>query len=357
MSSAFGQFDNLNFLNAYSREIEKSLGYTEEVASAEPQPEYISDMTCEDCLEQMIPDGLYLVCENCGSTRDLPDNESRVRASGTIIVGTGKGRRVYNVPSGDPNAQRRIDIERFLEARYLQAPSRIQISKDILKSAARQYSELQTNKKDTIIDSETGEAIGEAPWVHRGDVMKEILAALIYFTALQNGVVINKRDITELIGLPSDGFSRGENEVRKLVSCGEIKNLNVDTETSEKYAFAYLQGLGLDEPWMFSFVVEVVEFAQLNNWVYNSKLSSRVAGAIWMLVIGAESKIGRKITCQQVEAATGNIKRSTLVKLSKIVIVNDERFRDIFVSYGVTMPHEIVKTPKKPAPRTRRVKK
>ena len=364
MNSSFGQFDDIDFLEDCSQELamSQSIGGAPGISgshsvsisrsglragssSALKSSEPYSETTCENCHEQMYSSGLYLVCDNCGATRPLPENETRAGSSCTIVVGSGRGRKIYNVPTGNSRGQRQADLVNYLRVRNMQAPRHLQVPEGILKESAEYYSDLQNTKTDTIIDSETGEVIGEAPWVHRGDVMKEILGAMIYFLAQQKGVIRSKKEIAALLDLSTDGFSRGEDVVRRLISSGSLEGIKVDTEGTLDFAFGYLQRLGLSEKWQVDFVVEVVEFADFNNWDITNKLSSKVAGAIWMLVLGS-SKIGRTVSCAEVEKATGGIKKSTFIKIVHTVVANDQRFRHIFEKYNVVMPHEIPKPTK-----------
>jgi len=300
-----------------------------------------ADNVCELCQANMYERDDKYVCENCSNCKDVPTSEQRSTASRTVVVRSGASRRIYNIPTDPQETKRRIVLEE-LRLRNRSTPPALHIPDDILVSTAGIYSDVQKNKLDAVIDSETNELLGEAAWVHRGTIKEEILSSLIYFIAQTSGVAKKKRDIAKFMGLQADGFSRGEDIVRELASSKHIF-LEIDIETPRIFAERYLEALGLEQPWHSDFVVEVVEHATSNNWCLNCQLSSKVAGAICMLVRGVslDRLAGKNITDGMLEKNTDGTKKNTFRKIIDVVVLNPDRFQHIFLKYQVALPKPI----------------
>jgi hypothetical protein len=301
------------------------------------EDQVLEENICE-CGEEMQEISNVYVCGNCSKRRDVPTSEERSQSSRTVVVGSGAKRRLYNIPA-NPYETKRLAVLNELRARNHAVLPILCISDDILVLVAEHYSDAQKNNKCTIVHSETEEPLGEAAWVHRGSIKDEILAALIYFTAHTLGVAKKKRDIAKFMNLQNEGFSRGEDMVRKLVS-QQVINVQIDIETPNIFAVRYLEALGLEHDWHVDFVVEVVEYAANSHWCLNCQLSSRVAGAIWMLVHGVPLNrlAGQRITDDQIEKHTDNTKKNTFRKIIDVVVQNNDRFKHIFEKYNVAFP-------------------
>jgi hypothetical protein len=298
----------------------------------------LAENICEQCGGVMCEYSSQYVCENCSNCTDIPTSELRCNTSRTVVVGSGFKRKIYNVPTDSQEAKRRVVLEE-MRIRNRTTQTALHIPEDILVKAAALYSEIQKNKKDQVFDSETGELIGEASWVHRGSIKEEILASLIYFITQSSEVAKKKRDVAKFMNLHNEGFSRGEDIVRKLVSDGVIQ-LDIDIETPRIFAGRYLEALNLDQQWQCDFVVEVVEYATVSNWCLNCQLSSRVAGAIYMLVRGVPVNrlAGKHIPDSLIETTTDGTRKNTFRKIVDVVIANPERFKHIFDKYSVGLP-------------------
>lgn len=303
---------------------------------------------CEFCNIAMERTSIEYYCLKCGQVKDYEediDHDSATAAYIKITTGSRKG-KYYNMTTDYCKIQRK-NILNYLRSKYNNLNSTLKldaysphikkirgIPMNVLNEVADKYNEIQKNIVQVIYD-ENGNKIGQKKFVRRRTIKDEILAALIYYTCIKNGAIRKKRDVSQFMGLNTDGFSRGEDILRTLNESGEIDIELVD-ETVECFIDRYLDELKIyckeiqDDKYV-SFVKELVQYSEEINLGMNSQLSSKVIGAIWILIC----KFKLNITADQVEIACDNTKKNTFVKFSKLVIKNEKKFAHLFKKYSV----------------------
>ncbi len=92
--------------------------------------------------------------------------------------------------------------------------------------------------------------------------------------------------------------------------------LNISEENSGKYK---------------AFVLEIVGESENRKIGMNIQLSSKIAGALWILINGLKLKI----TSAELERAADNIRKSTFMKFYKVVAEYRRTFEPIFIHHGI----------------------
>lgn len=205
-------------------------------------------------------------------------------------------------------------------------------SMSILANVARIYNEIQRKASAAGV-----------PFVKRGDVKNEILAAIM-FSECAKGEQRSKREIAEIMGLRTDGFSRG---YEQLVRQSALGNATLDTDKQicdNKIRYYYKKTLGVFLEQQFDaylqdeqlachresiirtrdalsdvyvrFIRSIVSHSIKYHIGTQSQLQSKVVGAIWFIV-----RVMRyPITASQIDVMSSGIKKGTFLKFSRDII-------------------------------------
>lgn len=211
-------------------------------------------------------------------------------------------------------------------------------STSILISVAQIYNDIQ--RKSLAKGS---------PFVRRGDVKNEILAAIL-FVECSKSEQRSKKEIAEMMSLHTDGFSRGYEQLLRQSAEGNV-SLDDDMKICEnKIAFYYKKTLGayidasmttlpleaghdgsaivpvrelLDQMYL-RFIRRVISCSIKHHIGVQSQLQSKIVGAIWFIIVAMQYPI----TTQQIDAMSGGIKKGTFIKFSR-AIIKSARLRHI----------------------------
>ncbi len=281
---------------------------------------------CPECHTPMEQASNEYCCKYCGLTCHNELDTSKVSsgaARGTIRVGNGS---VYYFNGEYPKTQHKMIITQL---NRLQANHRdIVIPPAVLATVAEKYNTIQ---KHTIeVDYDADGNLIEKKFVHRGNVKDEVLATILYYECMSAGLIKDKCEIAKFMNLPADGFARGEDIVRTLVENGDIV-LDMDSESPEAYMDRYMCALHITNVKYCEFVVALVNASEKHHIGVSSQLSSKVVGAIWIVI----SKCHLPITWEALEKATNNTKKNTFIKFSKVIYSNMRLFAPVFIKYGI----------------------
>lgn len=286
---------------------------------------------CPDCKIPMILSGSEYQCTECGRVQqfsgDGPKNHDDI-VSGSIRITTGANKgRFYNITGDYTKTQMKTILEQLLQNQSNYTGMAFQIN--VLTAAARQYNLIQKYITEDDID-DNGKVRGQKKFVRRGNIKDETLAGLIYFEGIREKLVRKKRDIAIFMKLPTYGFSRGEDILRNLHAEGKL-DIPVDEEPIEGYVDRYMDALSLENSEYSKFVIDLVEESEKRKIGMNSQLSSKIVGAIWILI----NKCNLRITPQRLEQATDNTKRNTFTKFYNLTLNNIEIFKHVFIRHGI----------------------
>lgn len=311
---------------------------------------------CVECNIPMMIEGFEYVCSSCGRCEFRENQIDRCDSAQSIRINRGKNIQYYNLAPDYSKLQRKI-IADFFEAR--QKISRVHIPRSIIADVIDIYNNIQ---KTAVIHDFMTPVAGELPdaeligpsrrFVRRGEVKNEILAALIYYQCNKKGLIRKKHAIAEFVGLKTDGFAKGEDILRGLYSSGAI-SINIDD--ADKIIVGtvnrYLARLGLDDEWYTSryrdFVCELVELSEIQKIGMNSQISSKVIGALWVLVLNFHPNI----QIREFEESVDGTKKNTFNKFCKNIFQYMDIFKPVFEKYDIPLkaPAEIVRPTRRSA--------
>lgn len=317
---------------------------------------------CPDCrIPMTISLGEYQ-CTGCalqvGGAEETRDPEEVSGGSIRIATGVNKG-RLYNPTADYAKAQLKAVIlqldkkhREYMNCVDAQIKAqtgpvttdvravRVPFRRDVLAAAAGRYNEIQKFVTESSVDKD-GKTVTRK-FVRRGNIRDEVLAALIYFEGIRLGVPRQKRDISLMMALPNCGFSSGEDILRTL-QAQKLINIAIRDAPAEGYADRYIGALNLtnnqdgvpnktDRRYV-DFVVGLVDISNQYKIGMNSQLSSKIVGAIWILI----EALGLDVSYSRLEQVADNTKRNTFNKFAKIVKDHPLAFKCVFEKHGIPM--------------------
>lgn len=286
---------------------------------------------CPDCKIPMILAGSEYQCDHCGQVQQYvadgcKDHDEAVTSSIRISTGPNKG-RFYNVSGDYTRTQKKAILDQLLQNQTGFTGNAFPLN--VLNEVASQYNKIQRLITEDDFD-ENGKVRGQKKFVRRGNIKDEVLAGLIYFECIREKLVRKKKDIALFMKLPTNGFSRGEDILRNLQAECKL-DIPVDEEPIEGFVDRYLDDLNLDNPNYSKFIIDLVNESEIRKIGMNSQISSKVVGAIWILI--CQCKLN--ITSQRLEKAADSTKKNTFTKFQRVVFDNISTFAPIFVRYGI----------------------
>ena len=278
---------------------------------------------CPDCPETpMLLHADEYKCPGCGRTESAELVGVDIRTlMGANTLGRFRGAGEY------AKTQKESVLKQL---KYNNETSGSKFPLDLLDEVATQYNSIQKSTEDVY--DEEGTVIKTKKFVRRSNIKDEVLAALIHFECVKRGVVRKKKDIATFMKLQSNGFSSGEKILRNLFAEGKI-TIDIGDEPIDGFASRYFDCLGIDNESYINFVVDIIKVAEQKKIGVNSFTSSKVVGAIWILI----TQLRLKITVEQLESAGDNTKKNTFIKFYKEVAKNNKLFIHIFKKYGVPL--------------------
>jgi transcription initiation factor TFIIIB Brf1 subunit/transcription initiation factor TFIIB len=282
-------------------------------AEAAMQPNITHKNMCPDCDVPMAVDVAEFRCPVCMRSES---------ADITVADATNSTKRNW---SADPTRSQRQSTLRSLENRAREHTGDA-IPHDILEEVSDIYLKIQTGAtEEEVIDGE----VVTKKFVRRGNNKDQILAYLIYVTCLRKGVIRSKPCIAQFMGLKSQGFSQGEKAVRLFQAQGIIKGVCFDDEPIEGFIARYFDILRIDITYS-EFVRDLVDLSIRKRIGMTSKPTSKIVGAMWMLVTTAKLKI----SVADLEKAT-ETKKATFMNFYEDVRTNISIFKLVFQKHGL----------------------
>lgn len=267
---------------------------------------------CPDCKVPMLISESEYQCEQCGLIRmfypEVAKESKNSNSGGGRVLSGGRRTKYYNVSTDYARTQRKA-IETQLRTNNLNfAPK---FADEILMNVAAKYNQIQ---KLIVPDGDT-----QKKFVRRGNIKDEVLASLIYFECMAKGATRKKKDIAAFMRLPANGFSRGEEIVLSLHACGLIELDGAVSGGNNNlmigFVDRYLEALNITEPRYREFVIDIVKLSEEKRIGMDSHLSSKIVGAIWMLIC----QYGLPISATELEKAADNTKRNTFMRFQDLV--------------------------------------
>lgn len=286
---------------------------------------------CPDCNIPMELSNNEFICPTCCLIQNfiadsVKDHSESTSGNIRITTGTYKG-KYYNVTSDYTRTQRK-----FIENQLMRNNSTYigpAIAKDILIKASAGYNNIQKLIIEEEFNPESG-ATSQKKFVRRGNIKDEVLAAFVYFECIRANATRKKKDIAAFMKLSTNGFSRGEDILRTLKAEAKI-DIPVDADPNEDFVDRYLEALNLEKSEYKGFILSLVNLSEKHNIGMHSHISSKIVGAIWILI----QQLNLPITAVALEKAADNTKKNTFVKFQMAVQKTMPLFVPVFLKYGV----------------------
>lgn len=302
------------------------------------------DGICSVCGLQMLFAGSNYQCDLCGiETAGEIESDKSESTGGSRRMQIGGRQRVFNTGGDVSHTQRKALLEDLNRKNTMYAHAgktvengvlvfRPAIPTSVIHDVANTYNLLQ----QTPITKAYGEKTVASKFMHRGDVRAEILAALIYYKCLKHGHPRKRQDCARLMDLQNYGFARGESILRRMVALKYV-NMEFRDDDPRPAAEALIERLDMNIDHA-DFVVELVERCIDLQIGSTCLITSKVAGAIWILICHC----GLPITSQQVEVAADSTKKNTFNKFSRAVTIGFSHVEDIFIKHAIPLKSKIV---------------
>lgn len=292
---------------------------------------------CPDCKIPMTLSNNEHHCPACNLIRTFDadtvgDHGESTSGNIRITTGTYKG-KFYNLNNDYARTQRKLIETQLLHNNAVtKGPA---IARDILIKSAAGYNSIQKMIVDEVIeiegnDGEIIQSVSQKKFVRRGNIKDEVLAAFVYFECIRAGATRKKKDIAAFMQLQAGGFSRGEDILRTLHAEGKI-DIPVDEEPTEDFVDRYLEALNLENPDYKGFILDLIELSEKRKIGMNSHISSKIVGAIWILI----QQLNLPISAVQLEKAADNTKKNTFTKFQTVVRNSMNVFAPIFKEYKI----------------------
>jgi transcription initiation factor TFIIIB Brf1 subunit/transcription initiation factor TFIIB len=294
----------------------------------------IPQQCCDECGITMHMAEYEYICPNCGITKGGAETTGDFEPSsaGSIKMSSmGGRRRTFNISTSSHQAQQRaVRTQLHIAMRNYQNKYSAQaFPLGIIDAVVSAYNDIQQN---IIEETSTDGKIETKKFVRRGPIKNEILAALIKSECIRSGISRKNETIATFMDLSSGGFSRGENELQAMAAQGIITLAVEDCVIG--FTNRYLNKLGIDDQKNIDFVIDIVRFSDFINLSMSSQESSKVVGAIWLLIVSMKLNI----TSTQLEIASDNTKKNTFMKFYKALIDSIDTFTPIFREYKIPRP-------------------
>lgn len=280
---------------------------------------------CDVCQVSMIHNKNEWCCPVCNIVKDYEDNVSDNEDSVAITikrsVGMYKG-RYYNMNVDYSKIQRKT-IDALLKS-YAGAYEGVPIPYDLLQETADIYNSIQKLR----IEPKGGDGTGavQKKFVRRHTIKDEILAAILYSVCSNHGCTRKRKDIAKFMQLSTGGFSKGEHIIRTLNAEGKIELAKNDDDIMS-FVTRYLGSLKIKTKENKRYVERIVSLSEDKFVSMTSHISSKVAGAVWILT----EKLDMKVSIKEFESACDNIKKSTFIKFVNEVRKHESLFAEVLI--------------------------
>lgn len=282
----------------------------------------IDPTVCSQCSSRTEESGNSLICTKCGYIMGSADQLEEQEKSSSAIIQVGN--RTYNIGHNNVDTRKKEILEYLNKAVeiYMRAEQFEPVPSYVISTVATRYAEIQQRNYDHDTD----------PFIHRGSVRKKILAALLIDEANKQGCERKKDVITKMLDLPTNGFAEGEKVLRALANKGII-TLS-DQNDTKGFAERYLTPLDLNSEENVNFVESIVQTSYDCNMEMASQRSSKIVGAIWLLIRSKRLNI----TIYEVEQASEKTRVNTFKRFYDEVMRNKSYFTDVFKEFNMDFP-------------------
>lgn len=295
---------------------------------------------CENCNVEMFPDiNNMLLCKQCGLVQQCITDNSNYEPSMNgyntnstqhiPIRCVGKDAFKYQhelrVSTSQYAVIQESNLRRQLESRNFKSEN-LMIPKSVITSAIEQYKLIRKTSK-----------------IHRGDVLKGILASIIYYECLKQGIVRKPKEICEWYDIGENDMSKGDKILRALEE-KKVLDLPINDDNDAEYVSSYLKRMNMSMDFKQTMLEILVRLDKLRIGNPNARLSTKVSALVFMFTIAN----GIDIQAEDISREF-NIAVSTFKAFYSDMIKKKALLQDIFDKYGVIIPDKLPRKRRKVA--------
>lgn len=276
-----------------------------------------------------------LICPECGISKEVitenyeyntMESYSTSENKTQIINFSGKESNVFQRIARNNNENRYFIIQENITKKRLQnlnydnTSSDLNIPKFILMNVLEQYKQIKSIKK-----------------IYRGEVLKGILAALVYHECLKNGMIRSPKEIIDWANIDVNKFSKGKKIVEELYGANVIE-IDNECDITDKYIKSYLIRLNIDEVY-FNYIHDMIEeMDTIPKSIFISRIKTKVATLIYMIIKLHDLDIEDDTLLNEFKVSITTIKT-----LYKNILKNQNCFESIFVKHNLVSRVEYIK--------------
>jgi transcription initiation factor TFIIIB Brf1 subunit/transcription initiation factor TFIIB len=258
---------------------------------------------CPNCTIPMELDDTSMICPDCGLMKPFEDTEGsyehgmmHTESDDNIVTFRIQGPSdkicEKEVKSNSANKlMQRKNTEKQMQSIKFKDKGNM-IPGHVLKNAADMYGQVQRVA------------------TKRGNVRLGIMAACIYYEAAKTGIARKPSEIAEIMGLDNKKLNKAFKYLHKIASFGCVI-LPLEIDVAPHFVTRYCEVLGINNEYK-PFINSIVEFSNEYNISTQSRMITKVVGAIYLLVV---------ITCNE-----GSITQDIIEEKCEIGKITFRRF-------------------------------
>ena len=284
---------------------------------------------CNDCKIEMQFIDSSIRCLTCGREEEMIVTDESI--SNTIIS-------QYNTHANCPFSLKAVGIgSNSINKSIIITGS--DYSKTQSNVTKRQLSRLNANSKylklPNIVLDRAAEIYGimqKNNIVRRGKGRLGLLGACIFYSCSEHGITKRSKDISKFVNVEESYISSGDKDLRNVKSKGKLE-INIHYNPQEDYINQYFDALRLDEKYkpVISDIIDISSQHTEMRGENNSRISTKCAGAIFLLVTQLKLKINMQDIVKYCNIST------IFTGYYEFLLKNRKRINKILVKHSINI--------------------
>ncbi len=282
---------------------------------------------CESCdiaMEVISPS--TCVCPQCGSEQALHEGPRSI-GSATVTTEADKSSENKHGTSVDSAQAQRKALKEQLTKNQIRYTNNggVAFNEQVLEEVVTQYNVLQ----GLLCPDKSGNF---KTFVKRATVRNSLIAALIKLEHKRRDLYRKDEDIAIFMNLKTVSFSKSTNELARIARYQGLSNVDINPVSIESFVTTYMDKLNIMDVKYRLFIHDLVAETENQQLSITSKISSKVAGAIWVLIVNMELPI----ESSALEIASDK-RKNTFIKFSNTIWNNKLSLAKVFYKHGIKM--------------------
>lgn len=199
------------------------------------------------------------------------------------------------------------------------------IPKNIINNVIEQYKKIRDISK-----------------IHRGEILNGMLASLLYYECLKEGIIRKPKEIAEWYSITENNLSKGDKILKELEQKKLIELPNSQNYSNE-YILSYLNRINIDLNY-FNFINKLlikIEKDKIGN--PNARLSTKIVSLLFLLIISKKLNITPEELSNEFKISVSTFKTFYSEIFKNKVLIND-----ILLEFNIELPTKIPRKPRNP---------